>query len=118
MAIDLKNLTPNKVSNNLDSYSAFIYGEPKTGKTTFVHDLYGDKVLHLMTEKRYKALDGAYVQYISSWSEYLQVMRQLKKDKELQEKFSVVSVDTVENLYDYLEKYVAGKYGEQSVEIS
>ena len=115
MAIDLKNLTPNKVSNNLDTYSAFIYGEPKSGKSTFVHDLYGDKVLHLMTEKRYKALDGAYVQYISSWSEYLQVMRQLKKDKELQEKFSVVSVDTVENLYDCLEKYVAGKYGEQSV---
>ena len=86
-----------------------------THNTTFVHNLYGDKVLHLMTEKRYKALDGAYVQYIASWSEYLQVMRQLKKDKELQEKFSVVSVDTVENLYDYLEKYVAGKYGEQSV---
>lgn len=114
MAIDLKNLVPNKVSSDLNSYSMFVYGESKIGKTTFVHDLYGDKVLHVMTEKRYKALEGAYVQYVSSWSEYLQVMRQLKQ-KEVQEQFSVVSVDTVENLYEYLEKYVAGKYSETVV---
>lgn len=112
--IDLKKITPNKVSTDLSSYSAFIYGEVKVGKSSLVHELYGDRVLHIMTEKRYKALDGAFVQYVSSWSEYLQVMRQLK-DKQIQERFDVVSVDTVDNLYGFLEKFVAAKYQENSV---
>lgn len=114
MAIDLKKIKPNKVSTDVNSYSMFIFGVSKVGKTSLVHDLYGDKVLHIMTEKRYKALEGAYVQYVSSWSEYLQVMRQLKQP-EIKEQFDVVSVDTVENLYDFLEKYVAAKYKEQHV---
>lgn len=112
--IDLKAIKPNKVSTDLHSYSAFIYGEPKIGKTSFVHDLYGDRVLHIMTEKRYKTLEGAYVQYVSSWSEYLQVMRQLK-NKEIREQFDVVSIDTVDNLYGFLEKFVAAKWQEESI---
>lgn len=112
--IDLKNIKPNKVSTDLNSYSAFVYGEPKIGKSSFVHDLYGDRVLHVMTEKRYKTLEGAYVQYVSSWAEYLQVMRQIK-NKDIKEQFDVISVDTVDNLYGLLEKFVAAKWEEESV---
>lgn len=114
MSINLKALTPNKVSTDFSSYSMLIYGTPKIGKSTFVNDLYGDKILQVFTEKRYKALEGAYVQYVSSWSEYLQVMKQLK-DKELKEKFTAVSIDTVENLFHMLEKYVAAKYSENEI---
>ena len=85
-----------------------------THNTTFVHDLYGDRVLHIMTEKRYKTLEGAYVQYVSSWAEYLQVMRQIK-NKDIKEQFDVISVDTVDNLYGLLEKFVAAKWEEESV---
>lgn len=113
--INLSNLTPNKVSTDVNSYSMLLYGESKSGKTTLVHNLYGNRVLHIMTEKRYKALEGAYVQYISSWSEYLQVMRELSTKKELKDQFDVISIDTVENLYEYLEKFVAGKYEEENV---
>lgn len=112
--INLKNLEPIKVSTDLASYSMFIYGESKVGKSTFVNDLYGSQVLNIMTEKRFKALEGAYVQYVSSWAEFLRVMQQLKLP-EIQKQFSVVSIDTVENLYDYLEKYVAAKWNETSV---
>jgi len=112
--INLKDIKPMTVSSDVSSYSMFVYGEVKSGKTSLVNDLYKDKVLNIMTEKRYKALEGAYVQYISSWSEYLEVMRQLRKP-EIKQQFDVVSVDTVDNLYGFLEKYVAAKYKEQNV---
>lgn len=111
MPIDLLNLEPVKASTDLASYTMFIYGIPKIGKTTFVHNLYGDRVLFVATEKRHKVLVGANVQYISSWVEYLQVLSQLRNPK-VKEKFDVVAIDTVENLYKMLEEYILAKYGQ------
>lgn len=110
MAIDLLNLEPVKASTDLASYTMFIYGIPKIGKTTFVYNLYGDRVLFVATEKRHKVLVGANVQYISSWVEYLQVLSQLRNPK-VKEKFDVIAIDTVENLYKMLEEYILAKYG-------
>lgn len=109
MAINLNNLEPIKASTDLSSYTAFIYGTPKIGKTTFVHNLYGDRVLFLATEKRHKVLVGAYVQYISSWPEFLTAISQLRSPK-LKESFDVIAIDTVENLYSMLESYILAKY--------
>lgn len=109
MAINLSNLEPVKASTDLSSYTSFIYGTPKIGKTTFVHNLYGDRVLFLATEKRHKVLVGAYVQYISSWPEYLSAIAQLRSPK-MKERFDVIAIDTVENLYAMLESYVLSKY--------
>lgn len=114
MAINLKAIKPNKVSKNFDSYSMLVYGSPKVGKSTFVNDLYGEDILQIFTEKRFKTLEGAYIQYVSSWSEFMQVMKQLK-DKEIQEQFKAVSIDTVENLFHMLEKYVAAQFQETEV---
>jgi hypothetical protein len=110
MPIDLLNIEPVKASTDLASYTSFIYGIPKIGKTTFVHKLYGDRVLFVATEKRHKVLVGANVQYISSWVEYLQVLSQLRNPK-VKEKFDVIAIDTVENLYKMLEEYILAKYG-------
>lgn len=110
MAIDLLNLEPVKASTDLSSYTAFIYGIPKIGKTTFVHKLYGDRVLFIATEKRHKVLVGANVVYISSWVEYLTILSQLR-NKKVKEKFDVIAIDTVENLYSMLEAYILAKYG-------
>lgn len=85
-----------------------------THNTTFVHKLYGNRVLHVMTEKRYKALAGADVQYVSNWGEYLQVLAQLRK-KEVKERYDVISIDTIDNLVPMLEKYVASKYSESAI---
>lgn len=109
MAINLLNIEPIKASTDISSYTAFIYGIPKIGKTTFIHNLYGKKVLFIATEKRHKVLVGAHVQYISSWVEFLQILAQLRNPK-LKELYDVVAIDTVENLYRMLEKYLLAKY--------
>lgn len=107
--INLLQLEPVKASTDLSSYASFIYGIPKIGKTTFVHNLYGDEVLFIATEKRHKVLTGAYVQYISTWGEYLTVIAGLQNPK-VKEKFKVVAIDTVENLYEMLEASILSKY--------
>ena len=113
--IDLTKLQPNKVSTDPASYSFLLYGSSKIGKTTFVNGLFPNKrLLNIMTEKRYGALDGAMVQYISSWGEFKQVLAQLKRP-EIQKNFDAVSIDTVENLYRYATKFTAGQFGEFSV---
>lgn len=114
MAINLLNIEPNKVSTDATSYSLFIYGPPKSGKTTFIHNLYGKRVLFLATEDRHKALPGAMVQRITSWNDYLQALGQARNPK-VKEMFDVIAIDTVENLYAMLEKFVAAKYSENTV---
>ncbi len=111
--IDLTKIEPNKVSTDPSSYSLLLYGPSKIGKTTFVQELF-PKVLHIMTEKRYGALDGAMVQYVSSWSEFKQVLSQLKR-KEVQSMFDAISIDTIENLYRYADKFTASQFDEFSV---
>ena len=82
-------LEPNRVPTDAKSYSTFIYGYPKTGKSTFVNDLYGEKVLFLGTEHRHQAIAGAHVINVDSWAEFLQVMKLIKKP-EVQEKYSEI----------------------------
>lgn len=112
--IDLLNIEPVKVSLDASSYSMLIHGPSKIGKTSFVHDLLGERVLFIATEDRHKTIANAHVQNIRSWGEYLTVMKQLKNSV-LQERYDVVCVDTIENLYNMLKKYVAAKYKEASV---
>lgn len=112
--IDIFNVSPVKVSVNPADYSTFIYGVPKIGKTTLAYDLYKERGLFLATEDRHKTLAGANVIRITSWVDYLQVMGQLKQPK-AKELYDVIIVDTVENLYNMLEKFVAAKYKESTV---
>lgn len=110
MAINLMELEEVKASTDLSSYTKFIYGIPKIGKTTFIYKLYGKRALFIATEKRHKVLVGAKVQYVASWVEYLQVLAQLRNPK-IREQYDVVVIDTVENLYAMLEAYILAKYG-------
>lgn len=100
-----------KVSADPAQYSTFVYGPVKIGKSTFVHKMFGDRVLMVMTEMRDRGLTGAKTIPINSWSEYLQLGRLLKKP-EMKERFDVIAIDTVDNLLDMLNKYVADKYQE------
>lgn len=45
MAIDLINIEPHKVSRDLSGYITYIYGEPKTGKTTLATQMPNSLVL-------------------------------------------------------------------------
>ena len=107
---DIINLEPNKVPTDAKSYSTFVYGYPKTGKSTFVNDLYGEKVLFLATEHRHQAIAGAHVINVDSWAEFLQVMKLVRKP-EIQEKYDAICVDTVGRLESYCEQYTLSKLG-------
>ncbi len=110
----LLNLKPTQVSSDPESFNFLLYGESKIGKTTFVNDLFGDRVLNVMTEKRLGGVEGAKGIYVANYADVKSILRILK-DKELQEAYDVVSFDTIDNLYLYVDSYVASQYNEISV---
>lgn len=61
--------------------------------------------LLLAFERGYNAIPGAMAQPISSWAQFRQVIRQLKKP-EVKERFQCVTIDTVDLCYDLCEKYI------------
>ena len=92
MAINLTALKPNVVSTDLTGYITYLYGQPKTGKTTLATQMPGALLLAL--EPGYHALPGVIAQDVTSWSEMRQVCRELKKP-EVKEMFKSGVVDTV-----------------------
>ncbi|HLO11568.1 MAG TPA: ATP-binding protein [Pseudoneobacillus sp.] len=107
-------IPPQKVSTDISSYTMLIYGPPKAGKTKFTFDLYGQDAIFLRTEKGTKAIPGLIGIDIGSWSDLAKAKKQLK-DPRAKAKFKVVVIDTVDNLYKYLEKYVKNKYGVDNI---
>ena len=114
MAINVLDVQPNKVPTNPTEYSQFIYGPAKIGKTTLAFDMYGSRGLFIATEDRHKALPGAMVIRVNSWVEYLTVMGQLRRP-EAKKLYDAIIIDTAENLFGMLEKYVAAKWNEKSI---
>lgn len=110
----LLNLKPTTVSSDPSSFNILLYGESKIGKTTFINSLFGDRVLNIMTEKRLGGVEGAKGIYVANYADVKSVLRVLK-DKELQEAYDVISFDTIDNLFLYVDKYVANQYDEVSV---
>lgn len=103
MAIDLLNIQPYKVSRDLSGYITYIYGAPKTGKTTLATQM--DGCLLLAFEPGYHALPGVIVQDITSWGEMKTVFRELKKP-EVKERFKAIIVDTIDVAADRCKKYI------------
>ena len=95
MAINLLNIQPRKVSKDLSGYITYIYGAPKTGKTTLATQMDGS--LLLAFEPGYHALPGVMAQDVTSWTEMKQVCRELKKP-EVQATFKAIIVDTIDNI--------------------
>ena len=108
MAIDLLAIQPNKVSRDLSGYITYIYGAPKTGKTTLATQM--DKCLLLAFEPGYHALPGVMAQDITSWSEMRQVYRELKKP-EVREAYNAIIVDTIDIAADRCKKYICQQNG-------
>lgn len=112
LANSILDIKPNKVPTSPEEYSTLIYGPPKIGKTTLAYDMYGKRGLIIATEDRHKALPGAMVIRVNTWVDFLTVMSQLTNQK-VKDLYDVVIIDTVENLYTMLEKYVASKFKER-----
>ena len=99
MAIDILGLVPHQVSRDLRGYSVFFYGEPKSGKTTTAAKF--PSSLLLAFEKGYSAIPGVMAQPINSWSEFRQVLRQLKSDA-AKAAYATIIIDTADIAYDYV----------------
>lgn len=103
MAINLLDIEPTVVSRDLRGKIVMFYGEPKTGKTTTAVKF--PKSLLLAFEKGYNALNNVMAQPINKWSEFKQVLKQLKEPG-VQAKFETIIVDTADIMWDLAEKYV------------
>ena len=101
--IDLLSIQPHKVSKDMRGYIVFFFGDPKSGKTTTACQFPNN--LLLAFERGYNAIPGAMAQPISSWAQFRQVLRQLKRP-EVKEKFQCITIDTVDICYDLCEKYI------------
>ena len=108
MAINLLNIQPHKVSTDLSGYITYIYGAPKTGKTTLATQ--APKALLLAFERGYNALPGVIAQDITSWGDMKQVYRELKKP-EVKNTFETVIVDTIDIAADMCQKYICDQNG-------
>ena len=106
MAIDLLSLKPHSVSTDLSGYITFIYGAPKTGKTTLASQMPG--ALLLAFEKGYNAIPGIVAQDVLSWTDMKSIYRELKKP-EVKERFKSVIVDTVDVAATLCEKYICSQ---------
>ena len=112
MAINLLNLQPHKVSRDLSGYITYIYGVPKVGKTTFGSQFPG--ALILAFERGYNALPGVIAQDITTWGEFKQVLRELKKP-EVREVYKSIIVDTVDIAASLCEKYICNQLGIENI---
>ena len=108
MAINLLGIQPHKVSRDLSGYITFIYGPPKTGKTTLASQMPG--ALLLAFEKGYNAIPGIMAQDVTSWGEMKQIFRELKKD-EVKAVYKTIVVDTVDIAADLCQKYICSQLG-------
>lgn len=112
MAIDLLKIQPHKVSKDLGGYITFIYGKPKTGKTTLATQM--PKSLLLAFEQGYNCLPGVMAADITSWTEMKQVYRDLKRP-EVKEAYDAIIVDTIDEAAKYCEKYICNQNGIESL---
>lgn len=103
MGIDLLNIKPHKVSRDLSGYITYIYGAPKTGKTTLAVQM--PDALLLAFERGYNALPGVIAQDVTSWGEMKQIYRELKKPA-IKEKFQSIIIDTIDIAADMCQKYI------------
>lgn len=106
MAINLLEIQPHKVSKDLSGYITYIYGAPKCGKTTLASQM--EDALLVAFEKGYNALPGIRPVDITTWGEFKQVVRELKKS-EVKQVYKSIVIDTVDIASALCEKYVCSQ---------
>ena len=99
----LLDIKPHQVSRDLRGYSVFLYGAPKTGKTTIACQFPG--ALLLAFEKGFSTIGGVLSQPINSWSEFKKLFVEFK-DPAVKERYQTIVIDTADIAYSYCEKYI------------
>ena len=106
--IDIFNLEPSKISRDLKGKYLLIYGQPKTGKSTFGSQL--PRGLFMNFENGTNALAGIRSVPILRWSDAKKVLTQLRKPQ-AKEMYDTIIVDTVDIAWNLAEKYIVQREG-------
>lgn len=102
MAIDIMSIEPTKVKPGLEGKIILLSGEKKTGKTTFLSKL--PNCLIIGCEPGTNLISGAMVQPCNTWTEFKQIVKQLKSD-EAKEKFKFIGIDPLGILWNLCAKF-------------
>jgi len=110
--IDIFSLEPSKISRDLKGKFLLIYGQPKTGKSTFGSQL--PRSLFLNFEQGTNALAGIRSVPILRWSDFKKVLSQLRKPQ-AREMYDSIVVDTVSIAWQLCEKYICQRENADSI---
>lgn len=110
--IDIFSLEPSKISRDLKGKFLLIYGQPKTGKSTFGSQL--PRSLFLNFEQGTNALAGIRSVPILRWSDFKKVLSQLRKPQ-AREMYDSIVVDTASIAWQLCEKYICQRESVDSI---
>lgn len=110
--IDIFNIEPTKVSRDLKGKYILLYGEEKSGKTTFGSQM--PRNLFLCFENGLNAISGAKGVYIFNWTDMFKILRQLR-DPKAREMYDTVTIDTVTIAWNLCEKYICQRENVSSI---
>jgi len=110
--IDIFSLEPSKISRDLKGKFLLIYGQPKTGKSTFGSQL--PRSLFLNFEQGTNALAGIRSVPILRWGDFKKVLSQLRKPQ-AREIYDSIVVDTASIAWQLCEKYICQREGVDSI---
>ena len=110
--IDIFSLEPSKISRDLKGKFLLIYGQPKTGKSTFGSQL--PRALFMNFEQGTNALAGIKSQPILRWTDAKKVLTQLRKPQ-AKEIFDTIVVDTASIAWQLCEKYICQRENVDSI---
>ena len=110
--IDLLSIQPTQLCKDLRGRFIMLYGQAKSGKTSM--SAMWPKPLLVAFEKGYNGLVGIRPVDVTSWADFKQICRQLKKT-EVKEAYETVIIDTVAIAYSLCEKYILNREGVQAI---
>ena len=110
--IDIFTLEPSKISKDLKGKFLLIYGQPKTGKSTFGSQL--PRSLFLNFEQGTNALAGIRSVPILRWTDAKKVLTQLRKPQ-AKEIYDSIVVDTASIAWQLCEKYICQRESVDSI---
>ena len=110
--IDIFTLEPSKISRDLKGKFLLIYGQPKTGKSTFGSQL--PRALFLNFEQGTNALAGIRGVPILRWTDFKKVLAQLRKPQ-AKEMYDSIVVDTASIAWQLCEQYICQRESVDSI---
>lgn len=101
--MNILDLQPTAISKDLKGKYICIYSKPKLGKTTMASQFPNN--LLAAFEMGYNALGGIIAAPIVKWTEFKDLVSQLRKE-EAKQRFKTISIDTVAIAWEKCEEYI------------